>query len=50
MWLYSAMDAQFVERALETNRPFVVKTASGKAYEPLLTETSIGVEQVESPG
>lgn len=27
------MDVSFVERALETNRPFVVKTASGKSYE-----------------
>lgn len=27
------MDFQFVEKALETNRPFVVHTASGKSYE-----------------
>ena len=26
------MDVQFVQSALATNRPFVVKTASGKCY------------------
>ena len=30
---YYRMDRSFVERAIETNRPFVVKTASGDVYE-----------------